>query len=108
MTALLIASDTHVAGVLARPIGILLKTEGLFSTSLQCRLSVTEKCVIPAICEVFSDFARTINVGGDIRSESNQFAGGRFGRNGWGSYNRHQELPQLHSSSFHATVVALD
>jgi len=36
--------------------------------------------VIPANCEVFA-FAETINVGGDIRSESNQFPGGRVGRN---------------------------
>jgi len=53
MTAILIASETHVAGVLARPIGILLKTEGAAGTLLRCRLSVTEKCVIPANCETF-------------------------------------------------------
>jgi len=40
MTAILIASNTHVAGVLARPIGILLKTEGLSAHcySAVCRL----------------------------------------------------------------------
>jgi len=54
MTASLIASGTQRRRGSCSSYWDIAQNGGVVSTLLRCRLSVTEKCVIPAICEVFS------------------------------------------------------
>ena len=70
--AILVVSNSRVAGVFAAPVGDIAQYGGSVSAFLRCRLSVTEECAIPAKCEVFK-VARAINVGDGSRSDESGF-----------------------------------